>query len=309
MPTSRIPALTADADQQECSSPTARSVRSAALSSLLRSYSIEVTSIDASSIAVAGQMLPAGSEVFIVSLPKDAPETLIFASVKLRRLGLIPVPHIVARNIDSPVKLKSLLQGLAEEAGIDRALILGGDRDLPSGSFDQSLQLLETGYFSRFNIRKLYLACYPEGHPRIPSDSLINARTTKLAAAQRTEMDVTLLSQFCFSAEPVLQYARAIRSQGVTVPFRVGVAGPASRARLMKFAIMCGIGPSLRVLKEREHLASNMLSGATPHDMLEELAMAQSREPELGISGIHFFTFGSVAKTIEFTKEATRMGA
>jgi len=77
----------------------------------------------------------------------------------------------------------------------------------------------------------------------------------------------------------------------------------------MKFAIMCGIGPSLRVLKEREHLASNMLSGATPHDMLEELAMAQSREPELGISGIHFFTFGSVAKTIEFTKEATRMGA
>jgi methylenetetrahydrofolate reductase (NADPH) len=301
--------LTADVDNQEVKSPAERSMRSAALRSLLQSYSVEVTSIDASSITVAGQSLPAGTEVFIASLPKDTPELLIAAAVKLRRLGLTPVPHIVARNIANAATLKSLLQGLAEQAGVDRALVLGGDRDLPAGGFDESLQLLETGHFNHFNICKLYLSCYPEGHPRIPLETLINARITKLAAAQRFGMDVTLVSQFCFAAEPVLEYARTIRSRGVTVPYRVGVAGPASRARLMKFAIMCGIGPSLRVLREREQMASNMLSGATPQDMLEEIATAQAREPDLGICSVHFFTFGSLAKTVEFVRAATWTGA
>lgn len=309
MRNSRSPTLNAGGEPQDGTAPAGRSVRSAALSALLRSYSVEVTSIDASSIAVAGEMLPAGSEVFIASLPKDTPELLVAAAVKLRRLGLTPVPHIVARNIADATVLKSLLQSLAEQAGIDRALVLGGDRDTPAGGFDHSLQLLETGYFNRFNICKLYLPCYPEGHPRIPQETLRNGRIAKLAAAQSFGMDVTLVSQFCFAAEPVLEFARAMRSKGVTSPYRVGVAGPASRARLVKFAIMCGVGPSLRALRAREHIASNMLSGATPQDMLEEIAVAQSLEPELGISGVHFFTFGSMAKTIEFTRTAIGAGA
>lgn len=303
------PTLTAEDTRHAGESPAERSLRSSALSSLLRSYSVEVTSIDATSIAVAGEMLPAGNEVFIASLPKDTPEKLTAAAVKLRRLGLTPVPHIVARNIADAATLRDLLQGLTEQAGVDRALVLGGDRELPAGGYDHSLQLLETGYFNRFKISKLYLPCYPEGHPRIPQVTLRNGRIAKLAAAQNFGMDVTLVSQFCFTAEPVLEFARAMRSKGVTSTYRVGVTGPASRARLMKFAIMCGVGPSLRALKSREHLASNMLSGATPQDMLEEIAVAQAREPELGISGVHFFTFGSMSKTIEFTRHATGTGS
>jgi len=58
---------------------------------------------------------------------------------------------------------------------------------------------------------------------------------------------------------------------------------PASRARLMTFALMCGVGPSLRTLRGHGDLAANMLSGATPLEMLEDIAMAQVHEPSLGI--------------------------
>ena len=41
----------------------------------------------------------------------------------------------------------------------------------------------------------------------------------------------------------------------------------------------------------------NALGSDTPERLLTEIALAREAEPALGISGIHFFTFGSMAKT------------
>jgi methylenetetrahydrofolate reductase (NADPH) len=279
--------------------------RSDALKALLKGFSVEVTSVDKTSIEAACQLFPPKTEVFIASLPRDPPERLIEVATMLQRAGLTPVPHVVARNIQSEAALDQLVRGLVEHAAVDRVLLLGGDRDQPAGCYDHSQQLLDSGCFKRHNLHRIFLSCYPEGHPRIPLDTLISARINKLAAAQRAGMDVTLVSQFCFTSAPVIDYARTIRSRGVTVPYRVGVAGPASRARLMKFAVMCGVGPSLRALRGRGELAANMLSGATPQEMLEEISVAQTHEPSLGIGGVHFFTFGSLAKTWEWLGTVT----
>jgi methylenetetrahydrofolate reductase (NADPH) len=80
----------------------------------------------------------------------------------------------------------------------------------------------------------------------------------------------------------------------------VGVAGPASRTSLLKYAIMCGA--SIRALKERP-AARGMLAGDTPEDLLTEVAQAQADNPALGIQGVHFFTFASLAATIKFAEE------
>ena len=66
---------------------------------------------------------------------------------------------------------------------MDRALILGGDRDAPAGEFDCSLQVIESGLLQKHGIDKIAIACYPEGHPRIPDDVLDKARADKIAAA------------------------------------------------------------------------------------------------------------------------------
>jgi methylenetetrahydrofolate reductase (NADPH) len=272
---------------------------------LLRDYSAEVTSGDRKSIDAAIASMPPGAEVFIASLPSDSSERQLLAAVRLKRAGLTPVPHVVARNIKNVAELDAILERLVGEAGIDRALILAGDRSEPAGDFGSSLDLLETGMLNTHGLRKIALSWYPEGHPRIPVGELVAARAAKLAAAKKADLDATLISQFCFEAAPIVAMARQIRSEGYTVPLRVGVAGPTSRPSLLKYAMMCGVGASIRALKERP-VARKMFADNTPEDVLSEVARAQAADPTLGIQGVHFFTFASLAKTIEFVDEQRR---
>jgi methylenetetrahydrofolate reductase (NADPH) len=272
-----------------------------AVAHLLRNYSAEVTSNDQKSISVVSQMEP-GSEVFIASLPSDTCDQQIQAAARIKRAGLTPVPHIVARNIRNCAELDSLLERLVGEAGVDRALMLAGDRDRPAGDFNSSLQLLETGMLAKHGIRKIALSWYPEGHPRISPADLMAARAAKLAVAQTAGLEVVLVSQFCFEAAPIIAAARQIRCEGVKVPLRVGIAGLASRASLLKYAMICGIGTSIRALKERS-AARHVLARVSPQELLTELAHAQAADPTLGLQGIHFFTFTALTATIQFIAE------
>jgi len=277
-----------------------------ALAALLKNYSAEMTTHDRASLEAAGALLPRGTEVFIAALMKDDPDRHIAAATKIRQGGLEPVPHIVARNIRARADLDSLLARLSGEAGVARALVLGGDRDKAAGEFESSLQLIETGLFQKHGIKRIAIGCYPEGHPRIPDPVLDEARAAKLRAAERAGLDVFLVSQFCFDAEPIIALARRMRAQGCNAPFRVGVAGPADRATLVKYAMICGVGASLRALKERQSLARNMLSGETPESVLTNVAEAQNAEPSLGIDSVHFFTFGSLAASIKWVESRSR---
>lgn len=275
-------------------------VNSNGLVDFLTGHSAEVTSGDVKSMLAAEQMMAAGSEVFVASLPKDTMDKQVAAVVRIYKSGLTPVPHIVARNIKDLAVFEETLNRFAAEAKVKTALILGGDRDEAVGDFDASLQLIETGLLQKAGIKKIYLGCYPEGHPRIANEVLDKARAEKLMAAEKAGLEVELISQFCFDSKPIIEFVRRLRAQGVTAPFRVGVAGPSSRATLVKYAIICGVGASLRALKERQNLAKNMMVGESPKKLLNELAMALAAEPELRFSSVHFFTFGSLQKSAEF---------
>ncbi|MEI9892323.1 MAG: hypothetical protein WDN45_19315 [Caulobacteraceae bacterium] len=146
------------------------------------------------------------------------------------------------------------------EAGMERCLVLGGDRDNPAGELNSSLQILETGLIQKRGVKTIRIGSYPEGHPKIPEAVLDKARADKLAIAERDGLDVTIVSQFVFEAEPIVGFAKKLRAEGTKAPFRVGVAGPADRALLMKYALICGIGNSLRVLKGRAGLALSTLT-------------------------------------------------
>jgi methylenetetrahydrofolate reductase (NADPH) len=277
------------------------------LADLLRNYSAEVTSGDHKSIDAAIGLMRPGSEVFIASLPSDSGDRQVSVASRLARAGLTPVPHVAARSIKNLRDLDILLGRLVHEAGVDRALIVGGDRDQPVGDFSSSLQILETGMLSTHGIRKIALSWYPEGHPRISAADLAAARAAKLAVAAQAGLAVTLLSQFCFESAPIIAMAKQIRSEGVTVPLRVGVAGPASRTALLKYALICGVGTSIRALKERPG-ARGIIAGDTPEKLLADVARAQAADRALGIQGVHFFTFASLAATAKFAEEHARAG-
>ncbi|WP_114953617.1 methylenetetrahydrofolate reductase [Sphingosinicella terrae] len=274
----------------------------AALVRLLEHYSCEVTTRDQKSLDAAGDLLRPKTRVFIASFPKDTVDDFIRGATKLHRAGMVAIPHIVARNIPSRAVLEDMLARLSGEAGVDRAHVVGGDRDAPVGEYDSSLQLLQTGLFEKYGVNRIALACYPEGHPRIPEDVLESARTEKMRVAAEQGLSVWLVSQFAFEAPPIVRLARHLRSQGIEEPYRVGIAGPASHATLLKYAMLCGVGTSLRALKERRGLGRSALGGETPEPLLKEIAVAREAEPDLGIAGVHFFTFGSLAQTAKWVE-------
>jgi methylenetetrahydrofolate reductase (NADPH) len=269
---------------------------------LFQDYSVEVTSGDRKSIETAIRDMARGSEVFIASPPSDTTDRQVSTAGTLSDAGLRPVPHIVARNIASLAGFDRLLERLTSEARVDRVLLLAGDRDVPAGEFHSSLQLLESEILERRGISRIFLAAYPEGHPRVAAREIVAARIAKVDAAEKRGMHVTFVTQFCFQSAPIISLAREVRAQGITAPLRIGLAGAASPASLLKYALICGVGPSLRALKERHVAARNMLAGETPEELLKDLAAAQANDPSLGIAGVHFFTFGSLAKTVAWVQ-------
>lgn len=275
----------------------------AALAALLETYSVELTARDSRSLDEVMRILPAGTEVFVANLPNESADVLIKAAASLRKAGLTPVPHIVARNIKSKHELDRMLAGLVADAGVEQALILGGDRDQAAGEFDTALQIIRTGLLEQHGIRRIAIACYPEGHPRIADDILWTALREKLDAARQAGLETLLVSQFLFDPKPIVIFARALREAGIETPLRVGVAGPADRGKLIKYALRCGVGASLRVLRERGNLARNVLAGETPDDLLGTVAEAQADDPSLGIAGAHFFTFGDPARSARWAEE------
>jgi methylenetetrahydrofolate reductase (NADPH) len=273
---------------------------------LLGLYSVEVTGRDKNGIEAAQALAPKGTEVFVANLPNDNMDRLVAACTVLGKAGLSPVPHMVARNTASKEELDDTLARLVGEAGITRALILGGDRDTPVGPFDASIQLIQTGLFEKHGLKKVAIGIHPETHPRVPDAIMHAAQPVKIREAESRGLEVYLVSQFAFEAQPFIDMARRLRADGITNPIRVGVAGPTSTAKLIKFALMCGVGASLRALREKENLAGNMLSGETPEALLTELATALAAEPSLGFDSTHFFTFGALDKSVELAEQLKR---
>ena len=270
----------------------------------LQGYSAEVTTPDRKSLDAAAELMWPQAPVYVASLPKDSSEAQLAVAARLNELGLRPVPHVVARNFASEAAFARAIERFAREAGVDRALVLAGDRQTSEGPFECSLQLIRSGVFEANGIRKIAIACYPEGHPRIADATLDKALMDKLEAADRADLEVRLITQLCFDSEPIAAFVGKLRARGIAARLRVGLAGPASPARLLKYAAICGVGPSLRALRERQSMTRGLLTTQTPERIVAGLAQAAARDPALQIMGLHFFTFASLRHTIEWAREA-----
>ena len=269
---------------------------------LLRGYSIEVTARNRRAAETCRASLPAGTEVYLAFVPGDSHHTVVETATRVRAAGFVPVPHVSARSIASFTQLDDFLERLGGEAGVTQALVVGGDVARPAGPFESSLQLLEAGRFRKHGIRRVGLAVHPEAHRAIAAEDLDAALTAKLAVLEEKLLEPWLVTQFCFEPAPIVRRVARLRAQGVTAPVRVGVAGPADRHTLWKYALHCGIGNSVRALGAHVEALRNLLAVDTPHALLADLADAARRDPTLGIAGVHIFTFGGVAATARWAE-------
>ena len=271
------------------------------IADLLRSASVEVSARDPASVARLEGWLPRGAEVYIAFLPNHSHHELVATAAALGKAGYIPVPHVAARNLASVTQLEDYLARASGEAGVDRVLAIGGDTDPPRGPFASALDLIESGALERHAIRAVGFGGHPEGNRRVPAAMLADAIPAKVAAARARDLRVWIVTQFCFEPEPVLAFAEEMKRRIPGVPIRAGIAGPASAATLIKFAVKCGIGNSLRAVRTHADSITRMLGGAKP----DELGKALAARGDL-VAGLHFFPFGGLEAMHRWIDSATR---
>jgi methylenetetrahydrofolate reductase (NADPH) len=260
------------------------------IAAFMAGFSIEATRPSAADIASLA-VLKRGTRVYLSAIPNRPAEESIEAALQLRAAGLEPVPHIAVRNFASEPALDAFLAQLNDEAGVETALVIAGDR-AECGPFHCALDAIHSGVLRRCGVRSIGIAGYPEGHPRIGADELHRALTEKIAAAEASGLAVEIVTQFCFDARAMLDFIARLRSLGFDQRVRVGLVGPTSLTALMRYASRCGVRASAQGLARRAGLMRQMFATATPDDLVRALADAAP-------AGIvpHFFSFGGVPAT------------
>ena len=268
----------------------------------LKGWSIEITPQETKTIGCFSSFLEEGTKVNVTNLPKTSVRDTLKAAEKLKHDGMNPIPHITARTITDEDALARVVEKYAN-LEISEVLIIAGSKDQAAGRFSSSADLISSGVFEHFGIVNIGVAGHPEGSPDITQQQLQDALDQKNYLAASRDLNIFLETQFCFDAQKIINWEKAIRDRGNSLPIRVGVAGPTKLLSLINFAIKAGVGPSLKFLiKERDKL-TKLVNSYDPTELICFLAPQFSPSANTCFESIHFYAFGGFRKTAKFAQE------
>ena len=269
-----------------------------ALEAFLHGYSIEVMPRTAEKVENFRDLLPAGTRVYIAHIEGTPIADMVATAKRLANDGYPVMPHFPARIIRDAATLENWIAMYQGEAGVDQALLLAGGVAQPVGDFHSSMQMMETGLFDRAGFKRLHVAGHPEGNkdidPKGGDKMVMEALRWKQAFSERTDAQMALATQFAFDAGPIIKWADRLREAGIALPIHIGIAGPAKLQTLIKFAIACGVGPSLKVLQKRAMDVTKLMLPYEPTEVLNALAAHKAAHPDFNIEQVHFFPLGGI---------------
>ena len=274
------------------------------LEAFLKGYSIEVMPRTAEKVENFRDILPAGTRVYVAHIEGTPIEDMVATAKRIGAEGYSVMPHFPARIIKDKATLTDWVARY-KDVGVRQGLLLAGGVAQPVGDFATSMQLLESGAFSGFD--RLHVAGHPEGNRDIDPDGsdrmVMEAARWKSAFMDRTDARMAMATQFCFDGQPVIDWVTRLQAEGIKLPVHIGIAGPAKLQTLIKFAIACGVGPSLRVLQKRAMDVTKLLLPYEPTEILETLAGHKAATPGFGIEQVHFFPLGGIKTNAQWVTD------
>ncbi len=244
---------------------------------------LEIIPTDTIVAAVLAQ-LPASTPLTITCLPHHGIERTMATALELADHGYTVIPHLAARSIASPGQLARIV-GQCRAAGITEVFTIAGDRAQPAGPFASSEALMRELVELSGNSLRMGIGGYPEGHPGITREHLLQATRSK------AEMASCIVTQMCFSSETIAGYIAHLRGEGITVPVWAGVAGAVPRTKLISLATKVGVGSSLKFISGKGAPGRKLLGSRqySPDSLMAELA-ALPTPP----AGIHHYSFNNI---------------
>jgi methylenetetrahydrofolate reductase (NADPH) len=272
------------------------------IAALLHGYSIEVMPRTAQKVENFRDLLPAGTRVYIAHIDGTPIDEMVATAARLARDGFAVMPHFPARSIKDRATLADWINRYRTEAGVTQALVLAGGIAQPCGDFADSMQLLQSGCFGDFT--HLHVAGHPEGNRDIDPDgsdtNVMAALRWKQAFADSSDAQMALATQFAFDAAPIIAWAEDLRRAGITLPIHIGIAGPAKLQTLIKFAMACGVGASLKVLQKRAMDVTKLMLPYTPEAVITDLAAYRAAHADCPIKAVHFFPLGGISANAQW---------
>jgi methylenetetrahydrofolate reductase (NADPH) len=240
------------------------------------------------------ETLPPGSTVTVTSSPSHGIEATVELAEKLVRRGHTVIPHLSAHMIWTRAHLEDLLARLAGSA-IRQVFVVGGDAE-DHGVFHDGLMLLRAIDELGRPFDEIGVPSYPEGHPHISDDRLLDVLLEKQAYASY------ITTQMSFNPEAIAAWIGRMRAAGVHMPIHLGVPGVTEVTKLLRVAARIGVADSARYLQKNRKLLGQVVKGRFgPDALLREMA-ATIVDPAAGIEALHVFTFNQVESTVAWQR-------
>jgi len=240
--------------------------------------------------------LPPGSQVTVTASPSHGIEATFDLAEAVAARGHDVTPHMSAHMLRDRAHLAELLER-ARSSGLRRVFVVGGDaRD--RGELHDGMMVLRAMADLGHPFEEIGVPCYPEGHPDIPDDRLLEALREKQRFAN------AMTSQMSFNPGAVAGWLTRIRAEGITLPLHLGVPGVADLTKLMRVAARIGVSDSARYLSKNRRLIGHLVRGGSfgPDAFLEQLAPTLA-DATADVRALHVFTFNQVEQTAAWQRQ------
>lgn len=262
-------------------------------------YTLEVTGKGIGEVEAAMSEIPPGTPIYIAFLGNEDHSQRVNAARIIRRCGFEPVPVISSRRLRSVEDLDRLLEAFAEAAAPSRFLFVGGDPAAPAGPFTDSLALLGSGVVKRHGIRHAVIGAYPEGHPKIATESLWRSLRWKYDFLRDAGCEVEITTQFGFDTDAVLRWIRQLRDEGIESTVRIGVPGPADVGKLLRYAKQFGVVTSAAIARRYGLALTSLVRRSVADRYLKDLTDNLTGE-DLGDIRYHLYPFGGMLEGVRW---------
>lgn len=245
--------------------------------------------------------LPTGCSVSVTCSPTKGIEPTLEISAELQAAGHHAVPHIAARLVEGREHVEKIAARINEH-GITEIFVVGGDPD-PVGPYADGLSLMKDLLPLCPTVRIVGVPSYPDHHTVIPDAALDEALLAKQALIKELGLEGFTSTQMCFNVKTIEQWLRRQRERGLTLPVHLGVPGAVDRTRLLSLGTRLGIGSSLRYLRKNSGAIMRIFSPSS-YDPDKLITPLSKHADELGIDGLHLFTFNSIDSTVAWQQKA-----
>ena len=278
--------------------------RAEVISELINNGSIELCD-SGYAIPRLPEILPYQKSIFVPATRKRPLPALIDTLKKLNEAGFNPVPHIAARRIDSQSELEMFLKSAVGACGVRRVLLVGGDVARPTGPYGSARSLLQTGLLQNAGVREVAFAGYPDVHPHIARDDLESELQAKLDVAQNDGIGASIVTQFSFVPQRIIDYCLRLTKLAPRASVYVGIPGPCDPLKLLKYARICGVSASAKMLGDMGFKAVKLAIHSESSEQLQLVARGVAAHKLDNVVGVHVFSFGNIYESAKWLTAQT----